>query len=250
VLTVGVDLAAEPAGTAVAYVEWAAAGATLRELVLPAGDEDVLDAVARAGKAGVDCPLGWPDAFVSFVDAHRRGAVSVPEGVAGRDWRRGLANRLTDLAARELTGLVPMSVAADRIGHPAMRCAGLLARLVERGTPVDRAGGGVVVEVYPAASLKRWGLPYRGYKRGRDVAALGAVVDALLRAAPWLDLDVHEGRCRLSDHAFDAVVAALTARAAALGLTAGPDERQAAAARTEGWIAVPTAPIGDLPYGL
>ena len=44
-----------------------------------------------------------------------------------------------------------------------MRCAGLLSKLASRGQPVDRAGTGAVAEVYPAASLKCWSLPYRGY---------------------------------------------------------------------------------------
>jgi hypothetical protein len=49
---------------------------------------------------------------------------------------------------------VPLSVATNRIGLAATRCAGLLARLAADGRPVDRAGTGVVVEVYPAAALK------------------------------------------------------------------------------------------------
>lgn len=87
--------------------------------------------------------------------------MTLPEEVAGHDWRRQLAFRRTDEPVRAATGLVPLSVAADRIAHPAMRCAGLLARLALEGQPVDRSGSGVVVEVYPAASLKQWGLPHR-----------------------------------------------------------------------------------------
>jgi hypothetical protein len=61
-------------------------------------------------------------------------------------------------------GVNPLSVSADRIAHAAFRCAGLLARLAALGEPVDRAGSGVVVEVYPAAALRRLGLTHRGYK--------------------------------------------------------------------------------------
>jgi len=78
---------------------------------------------------------------------------------------------------------------------------------------VDRRGTGTVVEVYPAATLKTWNLPYRGYKRPPNRAALSRLVDALLQAAPWLSLGRHELTCRRSDHALDAVIAALTARA-------------------------------------
>ncbi|MEO6713138.1 MAG: DUF429 domain-containing protein [Mycobacteriales bacterium] len=87
--------------------------------------------------------------------------------IAGDRWRAFLANRETDRAVHQAVGLWPLSVAADRIGLAAMRAAGLLADLADAGRAVDRAGTGVVVEVYPAASLKVWGLPHKGYK-GQD----------------------------------------------------------------------------------
>lgn len=104
-----------------------------------------------------------------------------------------------------------------------------------------------MVEVYPAASLRIWGLPDRGYKRTANLPRLADLVDRLRAAAPWLDLGAYEPLCRGSDHAFDAVVAALTARAAALTLATRPADDEVAAARVEGWIAVPTAPLDALP---
>lgn len=47
---------------------------------------------------------------------------------------------------------------------------------------VDRSGAGPVVEVYPAASLKLWGLPHQGYKRQANTAALACLIDQLLAA--------------------------------------------------------------------
>jgi predicted nuclease with RNAse H fold len=246
-LTVGVDLAAEPVRTALAVVDWGTHGATVTELVRGADDRVILAAVTRAGKAGIDCPLGWPDAFVAMVADHQAGHVTVPCGLTGQQWRRQLAWRVTDEAVRAETGLIPLSVAADRIGHAAMRCAGLLAELARQGQPVDRCGGGVVVEVYPAASLQRWGLPHRGYKQPRGAGALDALVDDLLAAAPWLDLGPCAGLCRASHDATDAVIAALTARAAQKDLVTRPDERQRTSARSEGWIALPTAALTQLP---
>jgi hypothetical protein len=58
------------------------------------------------------------------------------------------------------------------------------------------------------------GLPHRGYKGKSNIKCLAQVVDALLAAAPWLKLDPFEDLCRRSDDALDAVIAALTARAA------------------------------------
>ncbi|MGC5015148.1 DUF429 domain-containing protein [Streptosporangium sp. DT93] len=245
-LTVGVDLAAEAVRTAVAWLDWSEDGARVTRIEIQADDDVIVEAIMGADKAGVDCPIGWPDAFVDFVVAHRAGHVQVPGGVAGRDWRRNLALRVTDRVVHDLTGLTPLSVSADRIGHTAMRCAALLAELTRRGRPADRRGDGVVVEVYPAASLKRWGLPFRGYKRSANLAALGDLVDGLREAAPWLDLGPYERVCRASDDATDAVIAALTARAALLGLATVPAGEQTGPARTEGWIALPTTPLREL----
>jgi predicted nuclease with RNAse H fold len=247
VLTAGVDLAADPAGTATAAITWSPSGAQVQLIALPADDNTIVELAAHADKIGIDCPLGWPDAFVSFVGAHRHGDVPIPEGIDAKQWRRRLAWRHTDEVARRLTGLVPLSVSADRIGHTAMRCAALQTRLAQAGRGVDRSGAGAVVEVYPAASLKVWGLPWRGYKTSSNRAALGIVVDRLRQAAPWLDLGGYEQLCRHSDHALDAVVAALTARAAVRGQVCRPDERELPAARTEGWIAIPTAALAALP---
>jgi predicted nuclease with RNAse H fold len=244
-LTVGVDLAAEAAGTAVAWVDWSADGAHVRRIDLGADDELIVGAILAADKAGIDCPLGWPDRFVDFVAAHRAGHVPTRSGIAGRVWRRDLALRVTDQVTRDITGLTPLSVSADRIGHTAMRCASLLAQLAQHGEPVDRRGDGVVVEVYPAAALKLWGLPYRGYKRARNRVALGSLVDELQSVASWLDLGPSVAACRESDDAIDAVVAALTARAASQGLTTSPGEH-ADAAGTEGWIALPTTDLHEL----
>ncbi|MCO6009799.1 DUF429 domain-containing protein [Actinoallomurus purpureus] len=248
-LTVGVDLAAEAGNTALAWLDWDSGGCSVRGIDRACEDGMLVDALMAADKAGIDCPLGWPVPFVEFVAAHRSGHVDVPAGTRGRDWRRNLALRLTDRVVHERTGLTPLSVSADRIGHTAMRCAALLSHLARAGRPVDRCGTGVVVEVYPAASLRSWGLPHRGYKRPEDAAALGRLVDALRAAAPWLDLGPHESLCRRSHDATDAVVAALTARAAFRGLATTPEAHQIEAARSEGWIALPTSPLTDLRPG-
>lgn len=246
-LTVGVDLAAEPVNTALAWLDWGPGGCSVRKIEVCACEDGVIvDAIIAADKAGIDCPVGWPVPFVEFVTAHRAGDVDVPADTNGRDWRRNLALRLTDQVVHDRTGLTPLSVSADRLGHTAMRCAALLTHLAREGRPVDRCGSGVVVEVYPAASLKLWGLPYRGYKRPQNLAGLGRLVDDLQAAAPWLDLGSHESICRRSHDATDAVIAALTARAAFQGLTTTPGKNDIDTTKSEGWIALPVTPLGDL----
>lgn len=243
--TVGVDLSAEPARTAICVVTWTRGTAHVERLIRPAEDADVLDACAGADRVGIDCPFGWPEPFVSAVSAH----------VAGRPWpgrhriaqhyRRQLRYRATDYYVHDVTGRWPLSVSTDRIGVAAMRCAILLDTLTERGTPVDRAGSGQVVEVYPAAALHQWQILRSGYKHDGEV--LDAMVSDLLAQLPSLRFPEGDQPFRRSDHDFDALVCALVARAAQRGATAPPhtiDERRRAA--SEGWIHLPKDGRGSL----
>ncbi|MFC4003200.1 DUF429 domain-containing protein [Prauserella oleivorans] len=243
----GVDLAAEPVSTAVAVLEWQAGGARVTGVDFPADDDAILRRAEHADKIGIDCPLGWPDPFVDFLRAQRDDPAEVEADLPGAGWRRALAYRCTDERVRAETGLIPLSVATDRIGLTAMRAVRVSALLARRGHVVDRAGTGLLVEVYPAAGLKQWGLPHRRYKGGKHRAAREELIGGLRKAAPWLHLAEHEEFCRQRDHVLDAVIAALLARAAARGLAIEPAADERGRARTEGWIALPTCGLGELP---
>lgn len=132
----------------------------------------------------------------------------------------------------------PLSVSTDKLGVTAMRCAHLLQRW-SAGETIDRSGRGRFVEVYPAAALQRWGLKPDGYKRGGQ-AVLRARLRDLLDAAPSIVLENDaEELCGASDDAFDALLAALIARAVDLGLSDPPSRRQQQIAAEEGWIHLP-----------
>lgn len=236
-MVLGIDLAASPATTALARLD----GATLTHLEVGVDDDRIVELADGTTKIGIDCPLGWPRAFVEFVTNHQAGRPTAPADTIAA--RRALAYRDTDLwVAAHHPPLRPLSVSADRIGHAAMRAAGLLARLGE----TDRSGAARVVEVYPAASLQRWGLPFRGYKGADAVELRSASVSAL---AAVFDLGPHAALCLASDHALDAVVAAASARAVQVGRATRPDDRRLAAARIEGWIAIPTGELAELGRG-
>lgn len=248
-LTAGVDLAAADERTALATIVWTAGRAVVRDLTVGVTDARVVAAAREADKTGLDCALGWPEPFAALVSAHRVGhTASLPGPGNGASWRRAMVYRTTDEVVRAtLPGLVPLSVSADRLAHAAMRCAAILAMLARAGQDVDRSGSGAIVEVYPAASLYRWGLTHRRYK---GAAGHYPLAEALVEATrPWLDLGPHVPLLRTSHDAFDAVIAALTARAAAIGLTTRPDADQLPLARIEGWIAVPTGGLDRLLVG-
>jgi hypothetical protein len=230
VITLGVDLAADPSRTALVRIEWAAGRARVVVAETGATDDRIAAAADGAAKIGIDCPLGWPDAFVDFVTQHRAGAVGTAADTI--EARRALVYRATDTYCIE-RGLRPLSVSADRIAHAALRAAALLTRLGE----TDRSGSGRVVEAYPAGSLKIWGLPHRSYKNDPErIAASLAELES--RAGLEFAPGVRVG-CAASDHAFDALVVALTARAAALGRTEPPPADLLAVASREGWISLP-----------
>lgn len=244
-ITVGIDLAAEPKKTGVAWLDWRSGRARVARVEVGGSDEELVTAMSEATKTGIDCPLGWPVRFIDFISRHQHDHVEVLPELAATEWRRQLSYRVTDLHVKQL-GIQGLSVSTDRIGVTTMRCAALLSMLAARGLPVDRTGAGPVVEVYPAASLMTWKLPHRGYKQQKGLAVLHDLVDSFLAKASWLDLGEHEELCRSSDDAFDAIVAAITARAAVLGQVQQIPERDRAVAAVEGWIALPTGDLAAL----
>ena len=242
--TAGVDLAAEPGGTALAVIEWSDREARLVQLELGVADAPIVEAALAVDKIGIDCALGWPQEFVEFMVSHANISAPAPatDVDGGMEWRRRRAYRETDRNVRQQTGRWPLSVSTDRLGLTAMRCAGLLARLRDAGLDVDRAGAGAIAEVYPGASLRRWGIDTTGYRVSPD--ARTRLVAELRERAPWLSLDAFVDAMINSADALDAVIAALAARASALGICPPPPAEHAQLARIEGWIALP--PEGSL----
>lgn len=254
--TVGIDLAAQPAGTGICVVDWVGGRVVTAKLNDPQlGDNELVAAISGPGvvKCGIDAPLGWPDAFVDAVVSHHRGGPwpGLTEAVDDPDaHRRPLRLRTTDMAVATATGRHPMSVSADRIAVAAMRAA-VIQHLVDdhrvssrtlSDAPVDRSGlSGPIAEVYPAAALAVWGMDPTGYKGATPTARSRRhdLVHATLgRFGLGSDADT-VGAMVDTDHLFDALVCAVVAKAVTDGGTAQPTGSQMGAARREGWIHVP-----------
>ena len=239
-LTAGIDLASQPAKTGAVVIDWSGPVPIVVQAIRGADDADVAAMCAviasAGGKVGIDCPLGWPVAFVQYVTAHAaRRPLPYPLPTSAE-----LRLRVTD-HMQVAAGRRPLSVSTDKLGSTALRAARILAAVAAAHGPAaaDRTGGGLVAEVYPAASRHAWRLSMTQ----RDLEPLTEPLG--LRLAPEV------ARALCNEHVFDALVAALTARAAALGQTVSPELHQIPAAQVEGWIhaPVPGHQITDLGHG-
>lgn len=235
---VGVDLAADAKRTGIALLR-EGERLVVESARVGVDDDELIEVVRHADKAGIDVPLGWPEPFIDLMRTHAEGTQPAPASTGG-EWRRGLAMRTTDLAVHRRTGLTPLSVSTDRIAHPAFRWAGIEARLRDMGVAVERDGSGIVCEVYPAATLRCWSLPHRGYKGPKNARLRSALVTALVERLPWLDWNGHQEVCAADDNVLDAVLAALTAREVAHGRCDGPPSDVREIVRGEGWIWLPS----------
>jgi len=247
VRVLGIDLAAQPRNTGIVVLEPTSSRRWRADVPPDAPtDEHLVELGARVDLVGVDAPLGWPIDFVQAVRAHE-----AREPWPGTKDRRTLTHRRTDDTVRDHGRGNPMSASADLLGHVAMRCALLQRDWARRwGSAANRDGSGRLVEVYPAASLRAWGLPDRGYKsataeagrtRTRIVDHIGQV------CGRWLEVGPVRSECINSDHTLDALIAAITAAAARWGATYPPESvEDHHCAVLEGWIHVPTGPLEAL----
>jgi predicted nuclease with RNAse H fold len=241
-LIAGVDLAAEPKGTALAVIDWSSSSAALVELNLDVSDSALVDCANQVEKLGIDCALGWPVEFIDFLSGNHP-AVQANAFEGDLSLRRRLAYRETDRHVREVTGRWPLSVSTDRLGMTAIRCAGLLSQISATGIAIDKSGSGRVIEIYPGASLRIWGFATSGYRASKPTRA--ALIETLSRQAPWLELGNNIELMVESCDAFDAVIAALAARFAQLGAYARPSADRLELAKFEGWVALPNQPLSD-----
>ena len=192
-------------------MHWTCGGLHIEELGHGFNDEGLHRLFGDAEKIGLDVPFGWPTTFVSAVVGYRDTKLWP---AAERD---ELIFRATDRHVIRATGKRPLSVSADRIAFCAFRAARLLSQVVASGEDVDRSGGGRFVEVYPAAALRVWRLT-----REEVAERLGV-----------------PGLVRRTDDELDALISALVARAAALGLCEPVPAGEEESASREGWIALP-----------
>jgi predicted nuclease with RNAse H fold len=203
-----------------------------------------MEDIRSADVVGIDAPFGWPEPFVKAVQAHRAGKPWPGRGKGLEEFRQTLRLRCTDLVVKHEARQTPLSVSADKIGVTTFRCALLLDRLGhEQRRKIDRSGmTGEVVEVYPAAALMQWGLTAEtSYKAPDAYDQRATITRGLVKALGIKRLPAAvQTACRETDHALDALISAVVARAAALGWTRPPmSQAERDQAQVEGWIHFP-----------
>jgi hypothetical protein len=265
-LTMGVDLAAQPANTAVCLLRWGV-GIPLVVMLARGRDsesnplDDKWISTRATGlrkdfgeitKVGIDDPFGWPVPFLDAMAAYR----------SGPNWpwpieqsTEQLRLRETDRVVRRKSGRWPLSVTSDRIAIPAMRCAGLLTAIAGHigADQVKRDGSGLCCEVYPDPALREWlagtsaALGRASYKGKENSARRRELLGALLEQLPLDDPDGQLDQIAAEDDYLDALICALVARAAERKRTYQPEGRhEIQRADVEGWIHLPQDPLGSL----
>lgn len=267
-VTMGIDLASQPAKTAVCLLRWDN-GATPELLMLARGKTDdgtplhtkwlSTTAYGIRGdyggtitKVGIDAPFGWPEPYLDAVAAWRE----APRWPIGLDDSLDQCRlRETDRAVHRRAKKWPLSVSSEKIALCAMRCAMLLTDIgAHHGDEaVARDGTGLCCEVYPDPALRYWtaGPPpvLRQRESYKDKASekrreLG---DAIIKQLPITDEGALLDRLAAQDDFLDALICALVARAAEVGLTQGPEtETEVERAPLEGWIHLPREPLSQL----
>jgi hypothetical protein len=184
---------------------------------------------APRGVLAIDAPLGWPAPMGDVLHQH----------VAGKGWGQhtgDVFSRDTDRFVRARTGKKPLEVGAQLIARTAYTALTFIEQLRERtgrNLPLlwspDATEAWGVIEVYPAATLKKRGLLKSGY--GKSEESRGHCLQSL---ADHVRLEVPESAICLSGHRLDAVIATIAAADFVAGRCEGPAD--ADLARREGWI--------------
>lgn len=192
--------------------------------------------VAEAREAtliAVDAPLGWPVPLGDALESHEAGQAIATSA-------DGMFRRRTDDFVQHATGKRPLEVGANLIARTAHAALDLLGKLGEAlGTPVPLAWtptgveGPAAIEVYPAATLRAYGIRDAGYKKVDQLGERREIVKALRRHSMRIP-DSGASELHRNADTLDAAVCVLAAEDFIAGRAARPEDQDLA--HREGWI--------------
>ena len=236
---IGVDCATNPKDVGIALSELID---TLEILEVHAGTSGPWKKVAEwlselPGQSvliALDAPLGWPIPLREALEGHSAG--NPVENCPNAMFRRE-----TDRHIRQYVGKQPLDVGADRIArtaHAALK--GLNGLRASIDSPIRLAWnasdltGISVIEVYPAATLKAYGMHYEGFKKKSDPSHR-RVREEIIRGIPEIELSGDARSVALDNSdGLDAVVCILAATDFVRGEAMKPVRPEVA--HREGWI--------------
>ncbi len=235
-LLIGIDCAAQRSNTGLAIGTVVNGVAFVDRLY--AGHPDpaalIAEALTLPALLAFDSPLGWPADLGTTLAAHRAGnAIEIEPNTIFR--------RETDRFVKETIGKQSLDVGADRIARTAHAALGLLAEVrdksevdIELADSQQHRADALCFEVYPAATLRTYGIDARGYKgkKPENRAARGKLIEAL---EPILRIEESLVETALAtDDALDAAICCLAAADFLTGSCYEPQDAELAA--KEGWI--------------
>ena len=234
---IGIDCAVEARNTGLACGWYEGGKARIDQATTGAGRAALVDTLldwasaASSTLIAIDAPLGWPAGLGQVLYTHEAGKPMPVE--ANRLFRRE-----TDRFVRRMTGKQSLDVGADRIARTAHAALALLEALREKsGLPVPPAWeaelppGLSAIEVYPAATLRAYGLSAAGYKSAGGRAARHNLLGGL---GEKIDLPGEVWRMEESDDALDAALCVLAGADFLRGEVYPPEDEELA--KKEGWI--------------
>jgi hypothetical protein len=187
----------------------------------------------EAALIALDAPLGWPKPLAESLINHKAGKALGASAHA-------MFRRETDRFIHREIGKTPLDVGADRIARTAHAALQLLATLrSDLGLPIPLAWDPnavstvAAIEVYPAATLRAYGIPSAGSKKLEQVARRNEILKALCAGceltepAPALDI------CKTSD-LLDAAICVLAGHDFVRERAMIPEDQELA--EREGWI--------------
>ena len=202
---------------------------------------------------GVDAPFALPaahmprghGALLKAVAGLPRGDRLFAKGAALVDWARDRAALTSAKPMRDTErhrrgqGLNVRSTLWNGPRGGAAFTAACLTLLHAAGRPCypwSKATQGVMLETFPMAQLRTWGLPHVGYDGARGAAARKAIVSGLAERVRLPG--AVRAQMLTSADALDAIACALSARAWSRGHGLSYGRPQPHRMRREGWIAV------------
>lgn len=242
VTIIGLDAASQREKFGFAVARYSAGVAEISKSGLIGNDPNALAEMADCIRSeptliAIDAPLGWPDGMRASVRQHLAGErLDVAKDAMFR--------RATDRRLRA-QGFQPLEVGADRIARAAHEACTVLSELRSisgHRLPLiwdHQMPDTGVVEVYPAATLKRSGLPYSKYKQpeGRPVRQhIALALEPVIRGMP--------SRVDASTDEFDACLCILAGVDFLSGRCAAPSADEEGSALREGWIWLRSGAIG------